>query len=281
MNGSTEHIAPATGYAVDCRADSAGGITFDIPCDGLPERAVLVLGARGGDGGGDGGGRADVRLPLMAADDGRRRAVLPSTVELAEGHWDVRCDTPEADEPLRTGVRDVRALVGRVPEAGPVSVRLPYPTADGGLAVRSWVREPHAEAGEIHCLPGAVTVEGVSYGTAGGSGGAVVEARLRGGGLVHRVPATGRGGVFAFTLPYRPLARACAGRRQWWDLWLVPGDGLPAARISRILDDVWDKRRWTVGPAHESAGVSALPCYTEDNGLSVRLEPAHLAAATS
>ncbi|WP_329458549.1 hypothetical protein [Streptomyces sp. NBC_01497] len=278
MNSSTEHLAPANGCAVDCTADSAGGLTFDVPAAELPHDAALVLRRRGPCAGQS---AEEVLLPLTDVDGGRWRAVLPSTVALAEGHWDVRHGAVDGGGRLRTGARDVAALNGRVPEAGLVTARVPYPTADGGLALRSWVRAPHAEAGEVHCLPGAVTVEGVLYGsgTGGGAGGpAVVEARPRGGGAAHRVPATGRGGVFAFTLPYGPLAAASAGRRQWWDLWLVPEAGSAAARIARILDDAWDKRRWALGPAQESGGARAVPRYTQDNGLSVRLDPARVPA---
>jgi hypothetical protein len=273
MNRPTEQCAPADECPVDCIADSAGGITFDLPGT-VPGDAVLVLRRRGLQGAYD-----DVRLPLTRADGRRSRAVLPSTVALAEGHWDVL--TGEAGErSVRTGLRDVRALVGRVPEAGAVTARVPYPTADRGLALRSWVRAPHAEAGEVHRLPGAVTVEGVLYGARTGDD-AVVEARLRGGERLHRVPVTGRGGVFAFTLPYAPLAAGYGGKRQWWDLWLLPGGGMAGARVARILDDVWDKRRWSFGAAHEADGLRALPRYTEDNGLSVRLDPARVSTAAT
>jgi hypothetical protein len=278
MNSSTEHRAPANGCVVDCTADSAGGLTFDLPAGALPRDATLLLRRRDPRSPRD---AEEVLLPLTEVDGGRWRAVLPSTVALAEGHWDVRYGAADGGRSLRTGARDVRALVGRVPEAGPVTARVPYAAAGGALALRSWVRAPHAEAGEIHCLPGAVTAEGVLYGAGPGGGSqglGVVEARPRDGGPAYRVPATGAGGVFAFTLPYAPLAAASAGRRRWWDLWLVPEGGSAAARISRILDDAWDKRHWTLGPARESGGAGAFPCYMEDNGLSVRLDPARVSA---
>ncbi|MCF3963930.1 hypothetical protein L1885_20145, partial [Streptomyces fuscigenes] len=130
MNSSPGHRAPAQGCAVDCTADSAGGLTFELPGGALTHDATLVLRRRGP------GAAEEVLLPLTLADDGRRRAVLPSTVALAEGHWDVRYGSVDGGVPLHAGVRDVRALVGRVPEAGPVAARVPYPGADGRLALR-------------------------------------------------------------------------------------------------------------------------------------------------
>lgn len=275
MTRQTERCEQGHPCAVDSTADSAGGLTFDIADAAVAPGVALVLRRRGLR-----GAYEDVRLPLTAVDGGASRAVLPSTVELAEGHWDVLWDATGA--PVSSGLPDVRALTGRVPEPGAVAVRLPYLGRDGSLAVRSWVRAPHAEAYQVRGLADAVAVEGVLYGAETGAG-AVVEARLRGGALVHRVPVAGDAGAFSFTLPYAPLCAAAAQGApgsQWWDLWLVPDRG-PAARVSRILDDVWDKRRRAVGPAHRADGLSAAPHYTEDNGLSVRLDPAGLSVAAS
>ncbi|WP_129770114.1 hypothetical protein [Streptomyces sp. L-9-10] len=283
----------------DCIADSAGGITFDITGAARPD-ATLVLRRRAGhdDGapGGEawGGGDDEVRLPLTGpavtgAGRARLRAVLPSTVELAEGHWDVFTGA-SGDLPVRPGIRDVRALIDRVPGAGPVAARVPYPTADGRLALRTWLRAPHAEAGTVRCEPAGMSVEGVLYGAELGEH-ARAEARLRGGDRTHRVAVTGRGGVFAFTLPYGPLAaepgeRGGPGRdRRHWDLWLLPAPGAAGIRVSRILDDIWDKRAIHVYPAHGVSashgtdGWLAAPGYTHDNDFCVRLDPAPVPAA--
>ncbi|MGW7368671.1 hypothetical protein ACWGI8_35900 [Streptomyces sp. NPDC054841] len=257
MTTSTERRTPRA----DCIADSAGGVTFDIAEVAAPD-AAFVLRRRGGTAAED-----TVRLPLTPTGGGHSRAVLPSTVELAEGHWDAFTDDDVAIEP---GIRDLRALVDRVPAAGRVVVRVPYPTADGRLVVRSWVREPHAEAGDIGSEPGACTVEGVLYGAELGEG-AVAEARL--GGTVHEVPVTGEDGSFGFTLPYRTLAEPPVPKEQLWTLWLRPAKGTEPVRISRILDDVWDRRAIFVYPAHEAEGYRAAPCYSADNDLCVRLSP--------
>ena len=250
----------------DCVADAAGGITFDVAGAGAHD-AALVLKRRGGNGPAD-----ELRLPLTASGEGFPRAGLPSTVELAEGRWDVYTESGEALEP---GIRDLRALVDQEPHSGRIAVRVPYPTADGRLAVRCWVRTPHAEAGAIGFAPeqGAMSVEGVLYGTELGEG-AVVEARLRSGERVHEVPVSGEGRTFAFTLPYGPIAEGATGEERLWELWLRPASDAPRVRISRILDDVWDKKSIFVYPKQRTATYQAVACYSGDNDLCVRVTAA-------
>lgn len=94
------------------------------------------------------------------------------------------------------------------------------------------------------------------------------------------MPVTGDGeeGTFAFTLPLDELADGAVTEPRLWTLWLIPGtaeDG-PAGgvRISRILDDVWDRKKIFVYPGRSTGeGSRATPCYTTDNDLCVRLEP--------
>ncbi|MDV9202150.1 transferase, partial [Streptomyces sp. Wh19] len=109
--------------------------------------------------------------------------------------------------------------------------------------------------------------------------GARVEARAPGAdGRVLRAPVTGEEGAFAFTLPLDELADGAVTEPRLWTLWLIPGtaeDG-PAGgvRISRILDDVWDRKKIFVYPGRSTGqGSRATPCYSTDNDLCVRLEP--------
>ncbi|MEU2157963.1 hypothetical protein ABZ532_23655 [Streptomyces sp. NPDC019396] len=270
---STSTSTPAGGERcaprADCVADSAGAVTFTW-AGGAADGEALVLRRRGAGTGPD----DTVRLPLVARADDQLHAVLPGTVELAEGHWDAYLDDGTAVE---AGIRDLRALIDRVPQTGRVTVRLPHPTADGRLAVRSWVREPHAEAGDIAVEQGAFAVECVLYGARIDEG-ASVEARL--GDRAHRFPATGEGERFSFTVPYSALVEGPAapvGKQQLWTLWLCPAaeaEDAVAVRISRLLDDVWDRKDVFVYPAHEAAGYRAAPCYTAANDLCVQLTPA-------
>jgi hypothetical protein len=260
------HLAPRA----DCLAAGDGRITFDV-FGPAAVGAVLVLRRRGGKAPAD-----ELRLPLTPPGDGTpARAVLPATAELAEGRWDAYTETGEAVQP---GIRDVRVLVDQAPASGPVAVRVPYPTADGRLALRCWRRAPHAEAGDLAFAPeqGAMSVTGVLYGAELGDG-PVAQARLRAGERMHEVPVTGEGRAFGFTLPYGPLAEgaegAGAGKERLWELWLRPAAGAAPMRISRILDDVWDKKSIFVYPKQRIAGHTVAPCYTGDNDLCVRVTP--------
>lgn len=272
MSASTTgagHPAPLA----DCLAGSDGGITFDVFGPALG--TVLVLKRRGGKGPAD-----ELRLPLEPPGEGSApRALLPATADLAEGRWDAYTDTGEA---VRPGIRDLRVIVDRAPASGPVAVRVPYPTADGRLAVRCWRRAPHAEAGELAFAPQqrAMTVTGLLYGAELGEG-AVARARMRSGERVHEVPVTGGDRVFGFTLPYELLVTgpeggedAGAGKERSWELWLRPAAGAAPVRISRLLDDVWDKKSIFVYPEQRIAAHTVAPCYTGDNDLCVRVTPA-------
>jgi hypothetical protein len=155
-------------------------------------------------------------------------------------------------------------------------VRVPYPTQDGRLRVRSWLRAPHAEAGDIGLAPerGAMTVEGMLYGVELGEG-AVAEARLPAGDRVHTVPVRGEGRAFGFTLTYGPMAEVPVAKEQLWELWLRPAADAPGIRISRILDDIWDKRGIFVYPRLATDNFRVAACYTGDNDLCVRLTAAN------
>ncbi|MFJ4576733.1 transferase [Streptomyces sp. NPDC088846] len=286
MTVSTERPTPRA----DCTVGADGGIVFDLDLGpGLDryrdgEAPELLLRLRGGGGDGDG---TTVRLPTSLR-GGRLRAVLPSTVEPAEGRWDVQVREPDAADDgavaVEAGIRDVRLLMDRTPDTGRIAVRIPYPTADGRLAVRCWIRAPHAEAGPVTFDRDGMTVEGALYGTALGDG-ARVEARLAGApDRTCSVPATGTEGAFSFTLPLDRLATGPVTGKQLWTLWLVPGTAggkgtggksADGVRISRILDDVWDRRNSFVYPGRGAGeGARATPCYSGDNDLCVRIEPA-------
>ncbi|MFD3488082.1 transferase [Streptomyces sp. NPDC058665] len=257
-----------------CTADAAGTVTFELAGAAEASGAELVLRRRGAT------PADEVRLPLTGP-----RAVLDRATPLAEGRWDillvVEGSKGQGDgdgQPVRPGTRDVRALVDRIPGAGPVTVRVPYPTADGRLALRCWVRAPHAEAGAIQLADGAMTVRGVLYGADAGDGASVEARRNPSEGAAaprtHRVPLTGGAdGAFSFTLPYAELAEPAMTARRLWDLWLLPAPGADPVRLSRILDDVWDRRSIHVYPAYRADGWLAAPCYSGDNNLHVRLDP--------
>jgi hypothetical protein len=262
-HGSTMPAGRGTSLRADCVADSAGGLTFDVTAGGGSGAAHLVLRRRDG--------LEEVGLPLAPTGDGRLRAALPSTVALPEGRWDAYARVAD-DEPLRLapGATDLRALTARTPSGsrGHVAVRIPYATRQGNLTVRSWLRAPHAEAGEL-CVEGAgLTVRGRLYGTCLAPD-AYAEARPRHSpGPALRSDVTADEARFGFSVTYAALGPGV------WDLWLRPhGESGPRVRIARLLDDVADKKPVFTSPRArvETAygPVEAGPYYTRDNDLSV------------
>ncbi|MFJ8505580.1 hypothetical protein [Streptomyces avermitilis] len=251
----------------DCVADSAGGLTFDIGGSDEEGLAHLVLRRREDD--------EEVRLPLTPSADGRLRAALPSSVELPEGRWDAYAQTA-GGEPQRLvpGVSDLRSLVDRGPgTAGHVAVRIPYATKHGNLTVRSWLRAPHAEAGELRIGDGELRVSGRVYGAALAPGAYAELCRRGESASALTAEVVPQQGEFWFTVDYGVMAEGV------WDLWLRPaGEDGPRVRIARLLDDIADKKpiftypKVTLETKH--GPVQAGPYYTADNELSVTVTSA-------
>jgi hypothetical protein len=257
-------LAPqAAPLRADCIADSAGGLTFDVPASGETGPALLVLRLREG--------HEEVCLPLTPAGDGRLRAALPSSVALPEGRWDAYARVASGEpRRLAPGVTDLRSLAARTPGAarGHVAVRIPYATRQGRLSVRSWPRAPHAEAGELHVRQGVLSVRGRVYGTGLGPH-AHAEVRAR-----HAPVPVLRTEVLADRAEFRLKVVYAALEPGVWDLWLRPaGETGPQVRLARLLDDVADKKPVFTYPRVRVDGpygpVEAGPYYTRDNDLSV------------
>ncbi|WP_435840879.1 hypothetical protein [Streptomyces cinnamoneus] len=273
--------------SADCIADSAGGLTFDLDAPGSAEAAAhwsaaLVLRRRGG---AAGGSEDEVRLPLAPSGAGRVRAVLPSTVALPEGRWDVHVACGEATpQRLLPGLADLRSLVDRKPgpSTSPLAVRIPYATKHGNLSLRSWLRAPHAEAGDVLVEESGITGHGSLYRVedpAAWLAGAVVEARCRrDADLVRTAEVTVDGHDFTFAFSYAELCEEWRGGLDVWDLWLrgPGGERTEPVRIARILDDVADKKQIFTYPARSFAAAYAparvSPYYTVDNDLSIRVD---------
>ncbi|MEU1377014.1 hypothetical protein ABZ442_25665 [Streptomyces triculaminicus] len=274
--------------SADCIADSAGGLTFDLDvpghsaADAAHWSAALVLRRRGADA--VGSPEEEVRLPLTPNGDGRLRAVLPSTVALPEGRWDVHvaCGEDPAQR-LVPGIADLRSLVDRRPgpSTSPLAVRIPYATKHGNLSLRSWLRGPHAEAGDLRVEAAGITGRGTLHRVENPQAwldGAVLEARCRRAAeLVRTVPVTAEGQDFSFTLPFAALCEEWQGGLEVWDLWLRGGpEGAEEVRVARLLDDVADKKQIFTYPARDVAAPYAPaqvgPYYTVDNDLSVRID---------
>ncbi|WP_030417988.1 hypothetical protein VM636_23975 [Streptomyces sp. SCSIO 75703] len=263
----TPQAPSAAPLRADCIADSAGGLTFDVAARGESATAHLVLRRRDAD--------DEVGLPLAPAAEGRLRAALPSSVLLPEGRWDAYARVSDG-EPLRLvpGVTDLRSLTERTPSGllGHVAVRIPYATRQGNLTVRSWLRAPHAEAGEPHLAQEGLTLRGRVYGTRLDAG-AHAELRPRpGSGArgVLRAALEGEGAEFRLAVDYTALEPGV------WDLWLRPaGPEGPAVRVARLLDDIADKQPVVTYPTARvrtpGGLVAAGPYFTRDNDLSLEV----------
>ncbi len=258
-----------------CTVDADGRITFRLsPPEAARPELVLVLRPKKG--------RPEETTHTLGlephGDDGEFHTVLEPGPRLAEGRWDVylRPGPDTGRERLRPGPRDVRALVdgGLRDRPSPVAVRVPYTTEDGFLAIRTWLRPAHAEAGPLVIADGAMTVRARLHG-AELTNGAEVLLRLRTDRdtvlTVPARPAAEGGGTFSFTVAYGELTGA--GSRTW-DVFLRPGGDAPSVRIGRLLDDVADRRGVFVYPRVTVGGSAVRPYYTVDNDLSVEVNAA-------
>lgn len=256
-----------------CVVDTGGRIVFDLvsrpaqgrqlllrlrPRKGQPEKVLHVL-------------------DLEPADDGGRRAVLDTDTVLAEGRWDVYLlqESGAERQRLRPGLRDLRALVDghRRDWQAPLAVRVPYATADGYLAVRSWLRPAHAEADRITLTDRSLTVGARLHGASLQSG-AVVRLRLRGGSnhlwdLRPQVEDDGRS--FSFTVDHGELTAETVGGSGVWDVFVQPAVQAPLIRLARLLDDVAGRNEVFVYPTVTVDGTGLRPFYTADNDFSVEV----------
>ncbi|MDT9695341.1 transferase [Streptomyces sp. P17] len=269
-----------TQLRVHCTAEADGRITFGLPpleaSDSPSAQLLLRLRSKKGQ-----PGEILRALPLEAVDDGGRRAVLEAQPPLAEGRWDVYL-LPEPGAPrqrLRPGLRDLRALVdGHTRDwPSPVAVRVPYTTKDGYLAVRTWLRTAQAEVEGIEVTDRSMTVKARLHG-ATLSAGAVVRLRARGADGVVRTQepqaaSSGRG--FAFTVDFEELIAVDTTGNRVWDISVRtgPAEGSLLVRVSRLFDDVADRKEIFVYPSARVGGVTVRPYYTVDNDLSVEVTP--------
>ncbi|MFF5105222.1 transferase [Streptomyces sp. NPDC000134] len=262
---------------IDCTVDADGRVVFGLrPAPADPD-ARLLLALRPAKGEPE---RVTVtRLLDLGPADGthRRTAVLPVAQRLPEGRWDLYV-VPEPDgdrQRARPGPRDLRALVDGAARdrSAPVAARVPYVTKGGFLALRTWLRDAHAEAGRITFGDGTMTVEARLHG-AELTPGAAVRLRLRGAGtaLSAEVRAAGDRRSLSFTADLADLAAPAATARSGrcvWDVFVRPGGTAPPARVGRFLDDVADRKDIQVYPEIPVGETLVRPYYTVDNDLSV------------
>ncbi|MGW3488672.1 hypothetical protein [Streptomyces sp. NPDC001054] len=251
-------------WSAGCVADPTGALAFVVAePEGLAGGRLLLRQRGGGE---------EVRLPFTATGRGPLRAVLPGDAPLTEGYWEVHAEAPGAEPVrLRPGLDDLRALVDRDPEgADAVAVHLPYTSKFGNLALRTWLRAPHAEAGAVHVAPGETTVRGRCYGTALTP---AAYAELRPAkdeeGEPLRAEATGEGPDFRLRLAHAPLL--AQGPRHWEVRLRPEGERGPDIRLARLLDDLVDRHAVFTYPATVHEGLRARPYYSGGNNLAFRV----------
>jgi hypothetical protein len=224
-------------------------------------------------------------VPAGDSPDGARAHLHRTEHTLAEGRWDCYV-APRGNGPrtrLTARLVEQAPLVRRPPTADEhgVSAWIPYTTADGFLALRTWRRPAHAEADRIDIGERSVSVTATLYGTAALPAGA--EATVR---AVSRtdpahdfsVPAhaTGDRG-FRFTVPYDEAMTRRSVEHDLWDLRLVGVPGAEPIPVGRIGGDVVDRKKTDAVPAvvldHPERGRSRVKPFftvTNDLALSVR-----------
>ncbi|WP_129305070.1 transferase [Streptomyces sp. L2] len=258
-----------------CLAGPDGHIAFTLTPPVPDPRPQLLLRRRTGTGSPD----TDRRLlTLETGAEGETRAVLDPLPPLAEGRWDLYLlRAPDAEpERLRPGPRDLRALVdGHLRDrTAPVAARIPYPTKDGYLALRTWLRTAHAEAGRIEVGDRSTTVHARLHGTRLADG-AVVRLCPRGSGgdreQTAPVHAGADGRDFRFTVDHRALAAGTTAGGGFWDVFVHPAPDAPPVRVARLLDDVEHRKGSFVYPAARTDGTDVRAYYTVDNDLSFQV----------
>ncbi|KFG08449.1 glycosyltransferase family 4 protein [Streptomyces sp. LBUM 1478] len=215
-------------------------------------------------------------LPSADAPDTVVQAVLrPTEHTLAEGRWDCYVVPRGTTKRLRLTARLVEqaALVGRPPSAGRdgVGAWIPYPTADGFLALRTWLRPAHAEIDTVEVGEESVTVTATLYGDADAvREGAEVRAVSRTDtayDFTVVVRAVGER-VVRFTVPYGEIMARRAVEHDLWDLRVA---GVP---VGRIGGDVVERRKTDLVPGrvfpHAERGRTRVrPYFTVRNELAL------------
>ncbi|MBA0049502.1 glycosyltransferase family 4 protein [Streptomyces sp. AJS327] len=311
-----------------------------------------------------------LRLPIpedRASGGGRvRLEVSPGRYPMFEGRWDAYVE--RAADRKRRRVRAELVETARLltmpaqrDPNGDLIARIPYTTADGYLAIRSWQRSGHAEVASVAVESRGFVLRVLLYtdlgapangggsrngaesgngsGATGGDGGPGTSAAddgawpvllavprgekgrgfdlpgtwerptppaarttgtnggagtsggpgTNGGAGADAGPGTSGNGasgaapgepdgrwVLRFDLPYDlPAALSDAVDDPVWDLWVRPGENAVPLRLSRLLDDLADRKKIDISPVARLAdtGTGARLYFTVGNNLALALRP--------
>ncbi|MGA5701205.1 glycosyltransferase family 4 protein [Peterkaempfera bronchialis] len=244
----TALATPGRGEPVGgCRADRSGAITVTVDWPGFEDgRAKLVCRARADR-------RTKVRAALRADGSGGFQATLPTASEkLGEGRWDLFVESADRLHRLRAGVRDLRDLlgIGERTVLLPVRSHVPYATLDGFLALRSWVRDRHAEVADIRVTDDGFQVAGRLVAEPFGTVRPLLTLRRRQPPLLeYQVEGDSSGGEdFHFLLTVDDLVAGRVRAHEDWDLWVGRAGEAGEARLARVFTDLADLKGIQVYP---------------------------------
>ncbi|MCC3771253.1 glycosyltransferase [Streptomyces sp. UNOC14_S4] len=251
-----------------CAVDADGSLTVRLrPGQLTPADTHVLLRHRGSK------GKEAVRVPLAA--DGTARLERAAHT-LAEGRWDTYVERAgdKTRRRLTAVLVEQKGLLGlpfTVGAAG-VAAWVPYGTSDGFLAVRTWLRERHAEAEEVRVGEDGLTVTVTAHGAELGDGAELV-ARLRhGDGAAGDVRAPLAGGTGC--LPYAPMAKRVGDEQDLWDLFVRPAAGAALVRVGRLAGDFADRKGIDTFPAAAVGELRMRPYFTVTNDLTVSVKDA-------
>ncbi|MFC7309219.1 glycosyltransferase family 4 protein [Streptomyces monticola] len=198
----------------------------------------------------------------------------------AEGRWDCYV------VPQRTGRRhrltarlvEQARLLTLPPAVGSdgVSAWIPYTTADGFLAVRTWQRPAHAEIDTVLVGEHSTTVTATLLGLAELTPEATVRAASRTA-ATHdfAVPVSQLSDDrFQFALPHDQALKQHTQKNDFWDLLLLPATDAAPIPIGRITGDIVERKKTDPWPVlaldHPSRGGTRLkPYFTVNNDLAL------------
>jgi hypothetical protein len=223
--------------------------------------------------------------PMDAA---RWCATLPEDTHLAESRWNVyTTDSSGESHRVRYSFCDLRhaAEVAASEGASVFSRCLPYGTRDGFLALRSWLRGNHAECDSVEIGDAYIIFVGRFMWPRAANETTQFIARPR------QIPdvevlgvalPTNAGEDFRFALPVDQLAIHRSSRHDDWDLYLECSDVEVPVRLSRLADDVVERKAIYQFPSVRceipeteladewpTPSVIARPYVTVDSDLSI------------
>ncbi|MEU5911527.1 glycosyltransferase family 4 protein [Micromonospora sp. NPDC047527] len=263
--------APAAGPVVDCLVLPDRSLSWRIDAPGIAAGGHLLLRDR------DTGHK--VQVPLEPQDDAAQQvAVLPAHA-LPEGRWNAYLQPPTgARLRLRPNRIDTRVLAGGHQPvddpAGGYAVRshVPYRTADGFLAVRSWVREEHAEVRRIALSGERVSIE-IAWSGIGVPEQAMLRRRGHHEGAVSVPLVPTRTGHLRIDVAVEELTVQRLGRYEDWDLWLAQAGTDREVRLGLLVDDVVDKKLIYNYPEIYLVDEPGLDLVEEDPAPLLRVRP--------